>query len=345
MRVVIANFGRPGAGPDDYREYWRITPRPERPERKPLFEYKVDWGFHIYALGIYLMEKGIADEVEFWNFSEDDGQPWHRRGMSYHYMGVLRVNFVNEADAFAYIERYGAPDLFINYGRDGMPLLEHLEGKSFRVHVPASRVGLKDQGNRGAECFLVDDRRYLDSKSMLYIPVVNTERIRPTGVEHVRDFVYLAGPFPTKRHDIVINAVRDREITGHFHPVPANAFELSGTRISTSDLNEVDIVNLLCSSRIAVYPGDETSNPASMWECVAAGLPIVVNRNIAGGRYVVVPGVTGELAGEGDFLDVMQQVIDNRHLYQPRRYFEEHWSTRALLDQYVDFFRSRGLDH
>ena len=35
------------------------------------------------------------------------------------------------------------------------------------------------------------------------------------------------------------------------------------------------VVELLRSSRIAVYPGDTTSSPAAMWECVAAGLPIV----------------------------------------------------------------------
>lgn len=342
MRVVIANFGKPVPGKGDYGRYWRETPRPVPEQKLSLFEYKVDWGFHLYALGLYLRDEGIADEIEFWNFAQPGGSAYQQRGMSCHYMGVLRVNFLNEQDAFAYIDRCGAPDLFVNHGRNGVPILRYLEGKCFRVHVPASRHGLPDQSNHGAECYLVDSTEYVDSKSMLYVPVVNTRRIYPTGEEKVRDFIYLAWPYPAKRHDILIDAARDRDISGHFHPVPEERFDLTGTRITTSKLNEADVVKLLCSSRIAAYPGDRTSNPAAMWECVAAGLPIVVNGNILGGRHLVVPGVTGELAREDDFHAVMTRVIENRDRYRPREHFERNWATEPILQSYVEFFRAHG---
>lgn len=343
VRVVIANFGKPGeTTAAEYHSYWAETPRPVREQSLPLFEYKVDWGFHIMALGIHMMDKGIADEVEFWNYAQDDGVTWHKRGMSYHYMGVLRVNFVNEHDVAAYIRRYGVPHLFINHGRNGVPVLRYLERKCFRVHVPASRYGMTDQANRNAECYLVDAEGFIDGKSMLYVPVVNTKRIFPTGDHPVRDFIYLAWPYRGKRHDIVIDAARAQDMTGHFHPVPEDAFELDRTRISTSQFNAADLVQLMCSSRIAVYPGDNTSNPAAMWECVAAGLPVVVNENILGGHHLVVPGVTGEFASESNFGAVMRTTIDRRDDYRPREYFEQHWSTEAVLDEYLDFFRCHG---
>ncbi len=345
MRVVICNFGKPGCRNGEYDRYWAETERPVREQRLSLFEYKVDWGFHLYALGVYMLDNGIADEVEFWNFASGGAQTCHRRGMSYHYMGVLRVNFLDEQDVFAYIRRYGVPDLLVNHGRQGIPILQHLEGHCFRVHVPASRTGLSDQSNHSADCYLVDSTEFLDSKSILYIPVVNTKKIAPTDEKTVRDFIYLAWPHQVKRHDIVIDAVRNRDISGHFHPVPINTFDLRDTLITTSDLNEMDLVELLCSSRIAVYSGDQTSNPAAMWECVAAGLPIVMNESILGGHHLVVPGVTGELAREDNFLTVMEKVIENRDRYEPREYFEENWRTESVLERYLDFFESQGWRH
>ena len=74
----------------------------------------------------------------------------------------------------------------------------------------------------------------------------------------------------------------------------------------------MDVVELLRTSKIAVYPADHASSPASMWECVAAGLPIVVNEDIKGGKHLVVPGVTGEFARADSFLRVMRHVLAHR---------------------------------
>jgi hypothetical protein len=79
-----------------------------------------------------------------------------------------------------------------------------------------------------------------------------------------------------------------------------------------------------------------------MWECVAAGLPIVVNENIKGGKHLVVPGVTGEFASEEEFGDVMRHVVQHRDAYSPRQYFEEQWPTLPVLDSYVRFFQRMG---
>jgi hypothetical protein len=176
----------------------------------------------------------------------------------------------------------------------------------------------------------------------MYIPVVNTHTIYPTAAEKKWDFIYLAANYRGKRHDLLLRAARESGLSGHLHPVDASKLDLAGTHITTTRFNEVDIPDLLNASRIAVYPGDNTSSPASMWECVAAGLPIVVNDNIQGGKHLVVSGVTGELASEDDFGDVMRHVVAHRESYSPREYFEEHFDTVTVLQGYVRFFERMG---
>lgn len=320
----------------DFKAYWvnHVHP-PKRASRDTLFEQPHDWGFHIYSIGVYLLDQGIADEVEFWDFAEP-------RSAEYHSNGILRVLFYNQDDVKAYLDRYGYPDLFINHGTFGRSLLPLLEGKSFRVHVPALRDGSDLDGNKGAECYLLDSEDFLDERSMMYIPVVNTRAICPSSCVKTRDFIYLAAAYGGKRHDIIVDAVRNTEMTGHFHPVESHELDLSGTRITTSAFNERDVVELLRTSRIAVYPADHASSPASLWECVAAGLPIVVNEKIRGGRHVVVPGVTGELANEDNFLDVMRYTLAHRDKYRPREYYMQHWDTVSTLESYLAFFRRMG---
>jgi hypothetical protein len=319
---------------------------PSKPARLSLFENPPDWGFHIYAPGVYLMDRNMASRVEFWDYTHfDTAQYSEKRSVSYHSNGVMRVLFSNEQDIAAYLEVYGFPDLFINHGRFGHPILKLMEGKCFRVHVPALRWGMERQENYGAECYLVDDERFLDDRSMMYIPVVHTKQICPANCEKTRDFIYLAANYESKRHDILLNAFRGTELTGHLHPVDASKLDLSNTQITTSSWNEVKVVDLLRTSRLAVYTGECDSNAASMWECVAAGLPIVMNRNIMGGKHLVVPGVTGEFASEKEFYEVTKHVLSNLANYRPREHFEQHWDTIKILEQYFMFFIDMGWAH
>ena len=334
MRVVIANFSAPVITTSDVSGFWAHHELPPRRRGVSLFAQPAGWGFHIMAVGLHLRDLGIADAVEFWDYTD-------RRSTSYLPNGVLRVTFYHEHDVAAYLERYGTPDLFVNYGEHGAPILDRLAGRCFRVHVPCRRRR-HGHDEAGAECYLVDSEEDLDDRSMLYVPVVNTRVFRPGSAPKQRDFIYLAACYRGKRHDLAVDAVRGTGLTGHFHPVSRGCVDLDGANITTSDWGERDIVELLTSSRIAVYPGDETSNPAAMWECVAAGLPIVVNANIRGGRHLVVSGVTGELAAPEDFGAVMVRVLAERERYRPREYFMARWDPGTLLERYVAFFRRMG---
>jgi hypothetical protein len=203
-------------------------------------------------------------------------------------------------------------------------------------------MGRDRTSNVGAECFLVDSEEFLDERSMMYVPVVNTRAICPGTGEKKFDFIYLASVYRGKRHDVLVRAARETGLSGHLHPIEPTDLDLTGTRITSTRLNEVNVIELLQDARIAVYPGDYTSSPAAMWECVAAGLPIVVNENIKGGKHLVVPGVTGEFASEEEFGDVMRHVVQHRDAYSPRQYFEEQWPTLPVLDSYVRFFQRMG---
>ncbi len=336
MRVVIANFSAPFARSDDFNEYWNRYEKPPRPSRKSLMEQPHDWGFHIFAIAAHMLDRGLAEEAEFWDYRND-------RFSSYHPTGVRRVSFYNQADLECYLRRFGYPDLIVNYGQFGHPVLESLAGKSFRVSVPCMRTGKYLRGNFDAECYLVDAEEYLDARSMLYVPVVNTAKIHPIECAKERDLIYLASAYPGKRHDLLIDAMRGSDLTGHCHPVKPTAFDLRGTSLTTSDWGQRDVAELLATSRIAVCPSDGTSNPAATWECVAAGLPIVVNEDILGGKHLVVRGVTGELASAGNFRRAIEQLLANRHGYRPNEYFESHWSTIKMLDLYLEFFQTMGL--
>jgi len=157
----------------------------------------------------------------------------------------------------------------------------------------------------------------------------------------VRDFIYSADARKCKRHDIVINAVKNTELTGHFHPYDG-LDNISDTNITTSKMDELDILQLIRESKIAVYPGDETSNPAAMWECVAAGLPIIMNQNIHGGKHLVIEGVTGELANHKNYYNKMKHALDNLDKYNCREYFLEHFDPIETIKKYLDFFKKNG---
>jgi hypothetical protein len=77
---------------------------------------------------------------------------------------------------------------------------------------------------------------------------------------------------------------------------------------------------------------------------VAAGLPIVVNAAIRGGKHLVVPGITGEFARAEDFGARMREVLKRRSAYCPHEYFTANWDTVATLETYLAFFRKMGWD-
>ena len=90
LRVAIANFFLIEKT-TDFESYWARFEKPAPPERMSLFEQPHGWGFHIFALAAYLLDKGVVSAAEFWDYRED-------RQSGYHANGVLRVSFFNLKD-------------------------------------------------------------------------------------------------------------------------------------------------------------------------------------------------------------------------------------------------------
>jgi len=106
LKVAIANFSKPFQVSLDFNEYWSRYEKASRPPRMSLMEQPHDWGFHIFAIAAYMLDRGLADEAEFWDYRND-------RFNSYHPTGVHRVSFFNDADLECYLRRFGYPDLII----------------------------------------------------------------------------------------------------------------------------------------------------------------------------------------------------------------------------------------
>src|SRR3954470_10623557 len=116
MRIVISNFGPRVDRTTDFAGAWdRHTPRPLPRRRRTMFEQPVGWGFHLYAMGVRLLDLGKADEVEFWDYGPN-------RGCRYLDNGILAVKFWNERDIIEYLKRTRPIDLFVNHGVRGGPV-------------------------------------------------------------------------------------------------------------------------------------------------------------------------------------------------------------------------------
>src|SRR5436305_565023 len=67
-KAALRNSSTPAASANASASYWAARPKRGRGPRVSLFGQPVGWGFHVYARGVHMLDEGLADEVEFWNF-------------------------------------------------------------------------------------------------------------------------------------------------------------------------------------------------------------------------------------------------------------------------------------
>ena len=135
MKVVIANFGNPVNASLDYEaelgDACKTSAHRSSAAVRPAAR-----------LGIpHLCARHVSDEPGNCGRSGVLGFRRSNAARKYHSNGILRVMFHNADDVQAYLDRYGYPDLYVNHGSGGQPILDLLENRTFRVHVPALRVG------------------------------------------------------------------------------------------------------------------------------------------------------------------------------------------------------------
>ena len=81
MKVAIANFSRPYPITLDFDGYWKRYQRPEVGSRVELLKQPHDWGFHIFAIAARMLDLGLADEAEFWDYRDDRFSSCHPTGI------------------------------------------------------------------------------------------------------------------------------------------------------------------------------------------------------------------------------------------------------------------------
>lgn len=92
---------------------------------------------------------------------------------------------------------------------------------------------------------------------------------------------------------------------------------------------------MLNRSRLGLLSSDHTdASPRVILEFMAAGLPILANKDACGiGKYVL--GGAGRIAGTDCFGSIIPEMLSQKDSYDPRRVFEEHFSPARVACDFV----------
>jgi hypothetical protein len=88
-----------------------------------------------------------------------------------------------------------------------------------------------------------------------------------------------------------------------------------------------------CKVGIVAVSSSIDSCPRVIPEMLACGLPIIVLNGVRfwQSKYIV-PGVTGELADNDNFWNIVDHVMVNLDSYTPRKYYEESLTLKKAAE-------------
>ena len=96
----------------------------------------------------------------------------------------------------------------------------------------------------------------------------------------------------------------------------------------------------MCKVGIVTVQSNVDSCPRVLPELLSCGIPVVIlDRARFWRNKYIVSGVTGELATENNFWDVVKHVLANVTSYRPREYYNEHLSLKHASDFLRDKIR------
>lgn len=86
-------------------------------------------------------------------------------------------------------------------------------------------------------------------------------------------------------------------------------------------------VGIICSN------SKSDSCPRVLPEMLASNIPVIIlNTTHCWRERYIVSGITGELATESNFWSTVNRVLENRHQYKPRAYYNENLSLKIASD-------------
>jgi glycosyltransferase involved in cell wall biosynthesis len=223
-----------------------------------------------------------------------------------------------------------------------------------RVYYPASKRFLTSDWNH-FDVLLVDDARQVGPVSRLgaaksvsrVIKTADPAIFRPLdGIEKLYDLCMIGGMQLTrKNHGSLIRALRaDPSLTavviGKQVPEIADQLRATGASIRFIDFcGREELNRVMNQSRIGFVPSLMDAAPRVILEFMSAGVPVLLNSGILGGRDYVTPE-TGVLAAEHEFAAVARKIRDGQLKLDARKGFETNFRPEKAAEYLNTVFAS-----
>ena len=208
-----------------------------------------------------------------------------------------------------------------------------------RVYYPASKRFITSDWNH-FDVLLVDDARQVGPVSRLgaatavhrVIKTADPEIFRPLdGVEKLYDLCMIGGMQLTRKNygALVQTLKSDPSLTavviGKQVPNTVEQLKATGAAIRFIDFcGREELNRVMNQSRIGFVPSVMDAAPRVILEFMSAGVPVLLNSAILGGRDYITPE-TGVLAAEAEFAKVARRICDSEVKLNVRKGFEHNF--------------------
>jgi glycosyltransferase involved in cell wall biosynthesis len=209
-----------------------------------------------------------------------------------------------------------------------------------RVYYPASKRFLNQDWTH-FDLFLVDDERQIAPVTRL-VPASTVHRVIKTadpalfrplnGIEKRYDLCMIGAMcLSRKNHDALVRLLTaapslSAVVIGQQDPNVVASLRNTGARLQLIEFCGREQLNhLMNQSRMGFVPSLMDAAPRVILEFMAAGVPVLMNSAILGGRDYITHE-TGRLAAEKEFVDVAKHICDGRLPFKPRKGFEENFA-------------------
>ncbi len=208
------------------------------------------------------------------------------------------------------------------------------------VYYPASKRFLSREWNH-FDAVLVDDVRQIDPVTRLgaarsvhrVIKTTDPQIYRPIdGVEKLYDLCMIGGMqisrknFPALVRVLRADSTLSAVVVGKQTPTLVAELKATGADIRFIEFCDREELNhVMNQSRIGFVPSLMDAAPRVILEFMSAGVPVLLNSAILGGRDYITQE-TGVLAAEGDFVRTIHRIRDNAVNVNPRKGFVDNFS-------------------
>lgn len=364
--IAVSDFCAPSAGgaamvsQDDAAAQFRALPLPP-PATDP-----VVIGGYLERLPLACVAAGLVDAAELWSFAACEAG----RDIAGHSRpeGLLRRSLLAEgaapfrsADALAYIEVHGAPDILCLWGlgvdaavleacTDSIVIYNSIDAPALRV--PPEVSWHVDLFLTGAEWQSDEIRARHPGALCAVLPIgpdfASDQTFFPTGAAKDYDVVYVAATQPYKRHDLLLDTMarlpgrRALCVVGYGHMTDDLRAEAQRRGLDIDWAGPVDhteVNRLMNRARVGVVCGVEDGAPAILTEYMLAGLPVLANAGLVCGLHYIRPD-TGLVATEADFPDALERLIRTADRYDTRSVVQQNWTWPHSVARLADLFET-----